>query len=82
MIYAPGSYAGYAAELLPGISESLDRNDSVALRQEAGSLAAALLRASARLDDVARLARQAAPAQATGAANRKPAALLVPAGAR
>jgi N-acetylated-alpha-linked acidic dipeptidase len=81
-IYAPGSYAGYAAEVLPGISESLDRNDSAALRQEASSLAAALLRASARLDDVARLAQQAAPAQATGAANRKPAALLVPAGAR
>lgn len=56
-IYAPGSYAGYSAEVLPGINEALDRNDSTTLRLEADSLAAALRRASARLDDVARLAQ-------------------------
>jgi len=59
-IYAPGSYAGYAAELLPGETEALDRNDPAALRHEADSLAAAMLRASARLSDVAHLAQQAA----------------------
>jgi N-acetylated-alpha-linked acidic dipeptidase len=59
LIYAPGSYAGYAAEALPGITESLERNDSAALRHEASALLAALQRASARLDDVARLAQQA-----------------------
>jgi N-acetylated-alpha-linked acidic dipeptidase len=56
-IYAPGSYAGYEAEVLPGVSESLDRNDRVALKREASSLAAALRRAAACLDDVTRLAQ-------------------------
>ena len=55
-IYAPGSY-GYAAEAMPGVSESLDRNDPATLRVEADSLAAALRRAATRLDDVSKLAR-------------------------
>jgi N-acetylated-alpha-linked acidic dipeptidase len=55
-IYAPGSYAGYAAEVLPGVNEALDKNDPEIFRREANALAAALLRASARLDDVTRLA--------------------------
>jgi N-acetylated-alpha-linked acidic dipeptidase len=62
-IYAPGSYSGYAAEPIPGETEALDRNDSAALRREAESLAAAMLRASARLADVARLAREVAPSR-------------------
>ncbi len=57
-IFAPGSYAGYEAELLPGVSEALDRNDSVALQREADSLAAALRRAAARLNEAVRLAQQ------------------------
>ncbi|MGO9590875.1 MAG: M28 family metallopeptidase [Candidatus Acidiferrales bacterium] len=56
-VYAPGSYAGYASEMMPGITEALDRDDPVTLRQEADSLSAALLRASAQLDEIARLAR-------------------------
>jgi hypothetical protein len=43
----------------PGVTEALERNDSATLRQEADSLAAALTRASARLDEVARLAQSA-----------------------
>ena len=58
-IFAPGIYAGYAAELMPGVTEALDRNDPALLRQEADSLSAALQRASARLDEIARLAREA-----------------------
>lgn len=54
-IYAPGSYAGYAAEVLPGVNEALDRDDAAIFQQEAASLAAALTRASARLDEVAQL---------------------------
>lgn len=62
-LFAPGLYAGYASEPLPGITDALDRGDPAAFRREADSLSAALLRASARLDDVARLARQSpAPA--------------------
>src|SRR5579863_3791160 len=54
-IFAPGSYAGYDAEMLPGVSESFGRNPALFTR-EADSLTAALLRATARLNDVARLA--------------------------
>lgn len=55
-IYAPGSYAGYAAELMPGVTEALDRNDSAALVHEVSDLAAAIDRASAQLDAVTQLA--------------------------
>jgi N-acetylated-alpha-linked acidic dipeptidase len=78
-IYAPGSYAGYAAEVMPGVSESFGRNDPATLRLEADSLASALLRASARLDDVARLAQEVASQPA--APPERP-ALLVPGGTR
>src|SRR5580693_8923902 len=60
-IYAPGSYAGYAAELMPGLSEALDRMDRAAIGREAEALTAALQRASVRLEMVARLA--ASPAR-------------------
>lgn len=55
-IYAPGSYAGYATELMPGIAEAIDRKDSVTLVHEVADLAAALDRASATLDTITRLA--------------------------
>jgi N-acetylated-alpha-linked acidic dipeptidase len=61
VLYAPGSYTGYASVLEPGVTEAIDRNDSATLRREADSLAAALTRVSARLDDITRLAQQAAP---------------------
>jgi N-acetylated-alpha-linked acidic dipeptidase len=55
-MFAPASNAGYAAELAPGVSESLDDNDVAILPREVDSLTAALYRATARLDQVARLA--------------------------
>ena len=61
-IFAPGSYAGYAAEVMPGVSESLDRGDAALLQQETESLVSALRRAAARLDEIARLASAAGPA--------------------
>lgn len=51
-IYAPGSYAGYAAEVLPGPNEALDRKDARAFSVESKAVAEALRRASAKLDDV------------------------------
>jgi N-acetylated-alpha-linked acidic dipeptidase len=54
-IYAPGSYAGYSAEVLPGPSEALDRKDAVAFEAESKSLTAALHRASAKLDEITKL---------------------------
>lgn len=59
-IYAPGSYTGYAGEVLPGITEALVRGDSVTLQRESEGLAAALIRASTRLDGITRLAQAAA----------------------
>jgi N-acetylated-alpha-linked acidic dipeptidase len=50
-IYAPGSYAGYAAEALPGPSEALDRKDASVFGVEAKALAAALRRAAAKLEE-------------------------------
>jgi N-acetylated-alpha-linked acidic dipeptidase len=54
-IYAPGSYAGYAAEILPGPSEALDRKDAATFEIEAKALAAGLRRASAKLDEITKL---------------------------
>ena len=59
VIFAPGSYEGYTATLIPGENDALLRNDSAMLRREAESLSAALLRASARLDEIAQMAHDA-----------------------
>jgi N-acetylated-alpha-linked acidic dipeptidase len=60
-IFAPGSYAGYAAEVMPGVTEALDRHDLPTLRVESTALAQALLVASARLDDVTHLIENSSP---------------------
>jgi N-acetylated-alpha-linked acidic dipeptidase len=65
-IYAPGSYTGYAAEVLPGITEALVGGDSATLQRESEGLTAALLRASSRLDAVTRLAEAAASGRDKG----------------
>jgi N-acetylated-alpha-linked acidic dipeptidase len=65
-IFAPGTYAGYAAELMPGVRESLDQNDPAGLRTEANAVAAALRRAATRLDEIADLAQKAAPFPVAG----------------
>ena len=58
-IFAPGSYDGYAATPIPGENDALVRKDSATLDREADALSQALLRASAELDDIARMAREA-----------------------
>jgi N-acetylated-alpha-linked acidic dipeptidase len=58
-IFAPGSYAGYSAEMLPGVSESLDRKDLTTLRCEVDALARALRRAARGLDEAGQLASPA-----------------------
>jgi len=57
-LFAPGSYTGYSAEVMPGVTEALTRHDLPVLRREANAVAAALERAARRLDDIAHLARQ------------------------
>ena len=59
-IYAPGSYAGYDAVVMPGISEAIERHDAETAQHEVASLTAALVRAGARLDEATRLAKSAA----------------------
>jgi len=50
-IYAPGEYTGYAAVVIPGVNEALDKGDSEAARQQLAALAAALERAVKTLEN-------------------------------
>jgi N-acetylated-alpha-linked acidic dipeptidase len=50
MIYAPGEYTGYAAVVIPGVNEALDKGDSERARQQLAALAAALERAAKTLE--------------------------------
>ncbi|HXZ43155.1 MAG TPA: M28 family metallopeptidase [Terriglobales bacterium] len=49
-IYAPGQYTGYAAVVIPGINEAIDKRDLDSTRQQIAALAAALNRAAKVLD--------------------------------
>ncbi len=44
-IYAPGQYTGYAAVVIPGVNEAIDRGDLSRTQQQIAALAAALDRA-------------------------------------
>jgi N-acetylated-alpha-linked acidic dipeptidase len=50
MIYAPGEYTGYAAVVIPGVNEALDKGDSERARQQLATLAGALDRAAKVLE--------------------------------
>ena len=54
-IFAPGSSAGYAAEIFPGVSESINADPAVSTAQ-ISALEDALRRATTDLDDITRLA--------------------------
>jgi N-acetylated-alpha-linked acidic dipeptidase len=45
-IYAPGQYTGYAAVVIPGVNEAIDRGDLRRIEEQIAALAAALNRAS------------------------------------
>jgi N-acetylated-alpha-linked acidic dipeptidase len=49
-IYAPGEYTGYAAVVIPGVNEALDKGDAAGVREELNALAAALDRAAKTLE--------------------------------
>jgi len=49
-IYAPGEYTGYAAVVIPGINEAIDRHNAEQVREQIAALAAALNRAAAELE--------------------------------
>jgi len=49
-IYAPGEYTGYAAVVIPGVNEALDKGDAERARQQLAVLATALERAAKVLE--------------------------------
>ncbi|HSA91822.1 MAG TPA: M28 family metallopeptidase [Terriglobales bacterium] len=49
-IYAPGEFTGYAAVVLPGVTEAADAGDAARARQQLDELAQALNRAAAVLE--------------------------------
>ena len=50
-IYAPGQYTGYAAVVIPGVNEAIDKRDRERTQQQIAVLAAALNRAAKVLED-------------------------------
>ena len=50
LIYAPGEYTGYAAVVIPGVNEALDKGDQEQARLQLATLAAALERAARTLE--------------------------------
>jgi N-acetylated-alpha-linked acidic dipeptidase len=51
VIYAPGQYTGYAAVVIPGVNEAIDKHDLERTRQQIAVLATALNRATKVLED-------------------------------
>jgi N-acetylated-alpha-linked acidic dipeptidase len=49
-IYAPGEYTGYAAVVIPGVNEAIDKGDADRARQQLTALTAALDRAAKVLE--------------------------------
>ena len=50
VIFAPGEYTGYAAVVIPGVNEALDKGDSERARQQLAALATALEAAARTLE--------------------------------
>ena len=53
-IYAPGKYTGYAAVVIPGVNEAIDRGDREMAQDQARALAKALANAAASLESSGR----------------------------
>jgi N-acetylated-alpha-linked acidic dipeptidase len=51
-IFAPGEYTGYAAVVIPGVNEALDAHDAARAQAQIANVTAALVRATATLEDV------------------------------
>lgn len=49
-IYAPGEYTGYAAVVVPGINEAIDKNDADRLAKQIAAVTAAINRAAETLE--------------------------------
>jgi N-acetylated-alpha-linked acidic dipeptidase len=53
-IYAPGEYTGYAAVVIPGVSEGIESDDATRTQAQLDALAAALNRSAAILEGAAK----------------------------
>ena len=53
-IYAPGEYTGYAAVVIPGVSEGIEAADAARTQDQLNALAAALNRSATVLEDAAK----------------------------
>jgi N-acetylated-alpha-linked acidic dipeptidase len=51
-IFAPGEYTGYAAVVIPGVNEAIDAHDASGAQAQVANVTAALVRATATLEDV------------------------------
>ena len=51
-IFAPGEYTGYAAVVIPGVNEAIDAHDAARAQAQMANVTAALVRATATLEDV------------------------------
>jgi N-acetylated-alpha-linked acidic dipeptidase len=51
-IFAPGEYTGYAAVVIPGVNEAIDARDATRAQAQLANVTAALVRATATLEDV------------------------------
>ncbi len=51
VIYAPGEYTGYAAVVIPGVNEALDKGDLETAKQQLSQLTDALNRAAKQLEE-------------------------------
>lgn len=51
-IYAPGTYTGYAAVVIPGVNEAIDKSDNIQVKQQLAAVSAALDRAASALRKV------------------------------
>jgi N-acetylated-alpha-linked acidic dipeptidase len=51
-IFAPGEYTGYAAVVIPGVNEAIDAHDASRAQAQMANVTAALVRATATLEDL------------------------------
>jgi N-acetylated-alpha-linked acidic dipeptidase len=51
VIFAPGEYTGYAAVVIPGVNEAIDKHDASRAQEQMANVTAALVRAAATLED-------------------------------
>jgi N-acetylated-alpha-linked acidic dipeptidase len=62
LVFAPGEYTGYAAVVLPGVTEAVEDGDGARAQEQLDLLTAALKRATDTLDSAVQKAMQAAAA--------------------